>query len=36
MKIDFKKLDYEFDLNGYLVIKNVIPKNIIKEANSIL
>ena len=33
MKIDFKKLDYEFDLNGYIVLKNIIPKNIIEKAN---
>ena len=36
MKTDFKKLDYEFDLNGYLVLKNIIPKNIIKKANKLL
>ena len=36
MKTDFNKLDYEFDLNGYLVLKNIIPKNIIKKANSLL
>lgn len=36
MKINLKKLDYEFDLNGYLVLKDIIPKNIIKKANKIL
>tara|TARA_B100001057_G_scaffold500944_1_gene619029 strand:+ start:2564 stop:3325 length:762 start_codon:yes stop_codon:yes gene_type:complete len=33
MKFDFKKLDYEFDLNGYVVLKKIIPENIIKKAN---
>lgn len=36
MKTNLKKLDYEFDLNGYLVLKNIIPRNVIKKANKIL
>jgi len=34
--MNFKEFDYEFDLNGYVVLKNVINKNKIDKINKIL
>ena len=34
--IDFKKFDYEFDLNGFIVLKNLISRSKVKRLNNIL
>ena len=34
--MNFKKFDYEFDLNGYIVLKNIIDKKKINKINKIL
>lgn len=34
--MNFKEFDYEFDLNGYVVLKNVINKNNINKINKVL
>lgn len=34
--MNFKEFDYEFDLNGYVVLKNIISKNKIIKINKIL
>ena len=34
--MNFKEFDYEFDLNGYVVLKNVINKNKINKINKVL
>ena len=34
--INLKNFDYEFDLNGFVVLKNVIKSDKIKLANKIL
>lgn len=34
--INFKKFDYEFDLNGYVILKNVIEKKKIHKANRLI
>jgi ectoine hydroxylase-related dioxygenase (phytanoyl-CoA dioxygenase family) len=34
--IDFKKFDYEFDLNGFIVLKNLISRSKVKRLNDIL
>ena len=34
--MNFKEFDYEFDLNGYVVLRNIISKNKINKINRIL
>jgi ectoine hydroxylase-related dioxygenase (phytanoyl-CoA dioxygenase family) len=34
--MNFKEFDYEFDLNGYIVLKNIIDKKKINKINKIL
>lgn len=34
--MNFKKFDYEFDLNGYVILRNIINKNKINKINDIL
>ncbi len=34
--MNFKEFDYEFDLNGYVVLKNIINKKKINKINKIL
>ena len=34
--MNFKEFDYEFDLNGYIILKNIINKKRINKINKIL
>ena len=34
--MNFKEFDYEFDLNGYVVLKNIISRKRINKINKII
>ena len=34
--MNFKQFDYEFDLNGFVVLKNIINKKRINKINNLL